>query len=830
MTTPDWATRGIEWRTSLTPATADSPTPSDREPRVFNISVSSPADAARQLNRIYNSRKVFDDARQSPVQADPIDAPLDTPTGGEKGASKAATPKVAVPKGADTPQAPATAPSSPATTPQAPTSPPATGEPSTSTPSPSTLPLQELGVLPGGTNPVTVPNYPVVDPGSTLPVVVATALPEGSSLQQTSTAANGIRVTETTVTTPGLAPVTTTKITEEPVVAATVECTVPVPLAQPGVLPPSITNPQTIFQTGSNYSREQLEADLKAFEAGQLVWVGPNGPTAYDVARARLTAAMYTPGEQFNDLVWANHVPRNQAEIEERFAAVTRLNQAGIPWLDPAIAAWVTDQQQITVAEDPYSTVDNTRPSMYSPAELRRQALEASRTELTAGDLKQGLNGFLVGATVGPALILWDAAHDRGDYSGAEIAWAAAELGINTASIIPGLGTLTGAAAKAGLRRIAPKTWEALAAADNAVDAVRIGRTTQQRELTDAVDNYRQRTVHEDGLPGTPSTSPASRPEGSHSPDAHAETAGWPSEVPSPVSGRTERPTDPGPQAERTSTDIPSDAPHADISTRAEVRTPGTGLHRGGLSGIDENGWQSVFPSLSGPRLDHAVERLRLEVMNRNDIDRIRQSARSAGFDIDASVLREIKHYNFNSRGLQFSTENYNAWTRLGNGSATVGDVRYIVHEASEVKALQKHQQQTGFDYMGAEWDRMSPAQRKGWEATFDEAYTAAHSQALAEEYRFLTDTINDVTNGNIRMRPEVAASIDRRPEARERMFVGEVPLGQSAQFAAWKMAGSQLVTLTGSGASRLGLPRGTQLSQSELLQRVKFLRVGSWR
>ncbi|MFD6394857.1 polymorphic toxin type 15 domain-containing protein [Nocardia sp. NPDC060259] len=345
------------------------------------------------------------------------------------------------------------------------------------------------------------------------------------------------------MTVPELPPITTMKITEEPVTEVSVECTVPVQLAEPGVVPRSVTNPETIFPTGPGYTRQQLEADLKAFDAGPLVWVGPNGPTAYDVARARLIAAMYTPGEQFNDLVWANHVPRNQAEIEERFAAVTRLNQAGIPWLDPAIAAWVTDQQKIAVAEDPYSTVDNTRPSMYSPAELRRQALEASRTELTAGDLKQGLNDFLVGATVGPALILWDAAHDRGDYSGAEIAWAAAELGINTALIIPGLGTLTGAAAKAGLRRIAPKTWEALAAADNAVDAARIGRTTQQRQLTDAVDDYyRRRSIHEGEPPRTTGPSPTARlDDPAPAAPRTADTPGTPPTRPLPVEEQSTR-------------------------------------------------------------------------------------------------------------------------------------------------------------------------------------------------------------------------------------------------------------------------------------------------
>ncbi|MEU4416822.1 hypothetical protein [Nocardia salmonicida] len=499
---PDWVAQGIAWRNSLTPATAVSPAEGDTKPRVFNISVSSPADAARQLNRIWNSRKLLDEAQQSPVQADAIDAPFDLPVRRETDAQSDPNAKANLsekreerPTGTDV--SPPTVPPAPATVPQTPatTSPLATSTPTTTPSTPTTSPLQELGILPGGTNPVAVPNYPGIDPNSSVPLVVATVLPEGSSIQQTSSSANGIRITDTTASVPGLAPITTTKITDDSVIETVVECAVPVPLAEPGVVPRAITNPETIFRTGSGYSRQQLEEDLRVFDAGRVIWAGPGRPADYEVAQARLTAAMYTPGEQFNDLVWAQHKPRNQTEIEERFAAVQRLNQAGIPWLDPTITAWVADQQKIPVAESPYSTVDNTRPSMYSPAELRQQALEASRTALTANDLKQGVNDFLVASTVGPAIVLWDAAHDRGDHSGAEIAWAAAELGINTASILPGLGTLTGAAAKAGLRRVAPKMWEAMSSADNAVDAARIGRAAQERQLTDAVDNYRQRPV-----------------------------------------------------------------------------------------------------------------------------------------------------------------------------------------------------------------------------------------------------------------------------------------------------------------------------------------------
>ncbi|WP_146229279.1 hypothetical protein [Nocardia neocaledoniensis] len=135
-----------------------------------------------------------------------------------------------------------------------------------------------------------------------------------------------------------------------------------------------------------------------------------------------------------------------------------------------------------------------------------------------------------------------------------------------------------------------------------------------------------------------------------------------------------------------------------------------------------------------GPRLDHTVERLRQEVINRNDIDRIRRSMRAGGVDIDTRTLQEIKEYNFNSRGLQFSPENYNAWTRLGNGNATIGDVRYLVHEASEVKALKAFERQTGFDFMGRRWDGMSD------QTNFNGAYTTAHSHQseLLQRVKFL--------------------------------------------------------------------------------------------
>ncbi|MFC6011504.1 hypothetical protein [Nocardia lasii] len=830
---PAWVEQGIAWRNSLRPA-AENLDESNSEPRVFNISVSSPADAARQLNRIWNNRKLLDNARQSPPLADAIDAPLDLPVQREMDGysdpdakEKLAEKRSDRPRETDNPIP--TAPTVPEPPKPAVSTPPS----APSVPSPKPIPMQELGILPGGTYPATKENFPEVNPNSVMPVIVTGVLGSGATLNQETSSTNGIKVTETTANVPGFAPIVTTEISEDTTVEVVVECTVPVPLPAPGVIPPSITDPKTIFRTNSTYSSQQLDEDLRTYEAGRVVWAGPGSPPDYDAAQARLAAAMYTPGEQLNDLLWTQHTPRNQAEIEQRFAAVQRLNQAGIPWLDPTIATWIAERQKVEVASNPFSKVDNTAPSIYSPAELRQQFLEASRTRLTANDVKQGINDFLVASTVGPAIVLWDAAHDRGDHSGAEIAWAAAELGINTVSILPGIGTLTGAAAKAGLRRVAPKLWEAMTSADNAVDAARAARAVREQELADAVNNRRPRPTTRGEVPTVTGHSPVTQPEGpvpaGPTPPLGA-SAGENSNVvvETPIAG-LERRTQTASDSQRLASDATGPT-RVEISPIAEVRMPVAGLHRGGLSGIDEDGWRSVFPDMAGRHLDDAVERARLEVVNRNDISRIQQSVRDAGIDIDASILREIKQYNFNSRGLQFSAENYNAWTRLGNGTASVGDVRYIVHEAAEIRALRVNERETGFDFMGGSWSRMSPAQQRGWEARFNEAYMAAHSEALREEYKFLTDIISDVTNGNIRIKPEVAAAIDRRPEARKHMLVGEVVLKNSPRFDEWRMMGEAMVTLTGSGAVRLGLARGTRISQAELLQRIKYLRVGSWR
>ncbi|MFJ4656141.1 hypothetical protein ACIP5Y_33135 [Nocardia sp. NPDC088792] len=202
-------------------------------------------------------------------------------------------------------------------------------------------------------------------------------------------------------------------------VQATASCELPTPVV-PGVVPDSITKPATTFRTGFGYTPQQLADDLAIFRQGPVAWVGPGNP--YDVARERLEAARYTPLEQRNDLEWAFYEPHNDEERALQQAAFRRLHDAGIQWRDPAVEKYLHDDKTQWLI-DPTQPATNTAPSRFSPAEIRRQIIDMNRPDV---DPKTFLNDALVDMTIGPAMVLWDAAHDRGDHSGWEITMAAA--------------------------------------------------------------------------------------------------------------------------------------------------------------------------------------------------------------------------------------------------------------------------------------------------------------------------------------------------------------------------------------------------------------------
>lgn len=510
------------WTRSLTPAGSAIGSVTARESRVHDVNGMTAASAARAYERVLAGREMNNRARDQVPSAQQINDPVTTtpnrppppkdttppPTQAAPSNSAPPPPPPPQPDRSDgdesinhlNPQpqvpAPAAAVPSPAQTP-AQASPGATSAPPAQTDdSPSTIPLQDLGLLPGG-NPRAEMPYPQVSaPSTSLAVVAALAIPEGSSVRQVSQETNGAAITATQIDVPGRATVVGTSVTGTPLeleVAGTCALPVRVPAASP--LPGSIMTPDIIFRTGRGYSADQLRSDLDTVAAGEAGLSSAEAGLAYAAARARLNSAMYTPIEQFNDLQWANHEPRTEAEERDRFEARARLNEAGIPWLDPRIEEWIDNKLDVTIATDPTNPARYQAPPLFSPSEIRRQQIEASRVDITGNDLRQGANDFLAAVTYGPALVLWEAAHDRGDHSGADIAWAAAELGLNVIAIVPGVGALTGVAAKATVRRLAPEFWNVLTTTDKAADAVRAGQALHDARVTNAALDYRQKFV-----------------------------------------------------------------------------------------------------------------------------------------------------------------------------------------------------------------------------------------------------------------------------------------------------------------------------------------------
>ncbi|MFB7720749.1 hypothetical protein [Nocardia sp. NPDC056100] len=298
---------------------------------------------------------------------------------------------------------------------------------------------------------------------------------------------------------------------KEPPVTVTAQTTVPVTPA----VPDAITHPQVAFRIGANgvdgynYSRDQFLLDLATYLAGRPNPVFGPGITntaadAYDQARSRLWAARYTPTEQWTDLQWAYFTPRNPQEELDRQAALSRLYQSGIPWRADGVEDYIKDPK-LTFFTDPTQPGRWNAPQLKTPMQIQQEILRANRPDVSFKDFA---NNMLMDMTIGPAIVLWDAAHDRGDHSGWEIAGAALMLGINIMTIVPGAGTLAAATARAGLGKIAPEFMAELAAAGNSARAIELARVRQSQQLLDDIKAYGQHVAIPPSHVGIPPKTP----------------------------------------------------------------------------------------------------------------------------------------------------------------------------------------------------------------------------------------------------------------------------------------------------------------------------------
>jgi hypothetical protein len=225
--------------------------------------------------------------------------------------------------------------------------------------------------------------------------------------------------------------------------------------------------------------------------------------------------------------------------------------------------------------------------------------------------------------------------------------------------------------------------------------------------------------------------------------------------------------------------------------------------HAGGRANIDEWGWRQKeeYRSLSEKELQDTVERLRQQLLQGRDIGKVKNALADFGISENDELIATVKRYNFDSPGLAFMADNYDCWNKLVRGEGSIRDVQYLVHEIAEVKELQGIKGETGFDFMGLNFEQMSRKQKKQWKADFHRYYTQSHIKALESEYDFIAKQVSAVINDTIKITRYLVASVDpTRDEARLYMLVDGVPLAEHPNFDSWRQRGQETVEV-GKGA-----------------------------
>ncbi|WP_346292970.1 hypothetical protein [Sphaerothrix gracilis] len=258
-------------------------------------------------------------------------------------------------------------------------------------------------------------------------------------------------------------------------------------------------------------------------------------------------------------------------------------------------------------------------------------------------------------------------------------------------------------------------------------------------------------------------------------------------------------------------------------SQASSVASPKPG---GGRAGIDEYGWsQRLGNHLSKDEIYQQAEALRQRLMGQKDVGKVTRALQEFGIPADTQLVAAVKRYNFDSSGIAFVPENYDAWRRLATGRGTVDDARYLVHELAEVKELQRIQQETGFDFMGSDLSKLSREQRRQWTADFNRYYMAAHAKALETEYDFIAQEVANVTNNRVRISRTVAAAVDpTRDEARLYMLIDSVPLADHPNFSQWQQRSNEVVEVGSGAKERLGL--STNPTLADLVDALKRSRL----
>jgi hypothetical protein len=205
------------------------------------------------------------------------------------------------------------------------------------------------------------------------------------------------------------------------------------------------------------------------------------------------------------------------------------------------------------------------------------------------------------------------------------------------------------------------------------------------------------------------------------------------------------------------------------------------------------------------------LERMRTGLLAQPDVGLITDRLRRFGAPLDAGTVKRIKQYLFNSPGLGFTRENFEAWQRLSRGQGTVYDARFLVHEAAELAEFDR----MGFDPNPASWGSMGRDPRTRWHRGFlttsssgepSGAYIRAHGVALGREYEFMAGQVRRFAGADVL--PEVMASVDASASganARDYLRIGDNVLREHPSFPQWRARAEEPVPLDGAARARLG-------------------------
>jgi len=268
---------------------------------------------------------------------------------------------------------------------------------------------------------------------------------------------------------------------------------------------------------------------------------------------------------------------------------------------------------------------------------------------------------------------------------------------------------------------------------------------------------------------------------------------------------------------------IPNEPTESEAKHTAEVTVSCSGV----CVFIDELAWEQ---ELGDDYSEEKVQELRSKLLRQNNVNKVEKALRNLKLPEGISqgkqrkqLIGKVKHYLFDSPGISFTPRNFKAWKKLVSGRGTVTEAEFIIHEIAEIMELQRIQHETGFDFMGTDWEKMSCQQKTQWDSDFQAYYMQAHSKALEHEYDFIAEQVFDLTNRKISIPLPVAASVDptrQGKEARQYMLVDGVPLQDHHHFESWRQLASEMVELNTKQREKLRLHANPTLES--LVQAVK--------